>query len=234
MRARHEQFEAARNFLKQIKAPKLVIPGNHDVPLYNVVERLLHPFENYEKFAGNFDAGPLILKHVAIYGINTVNPLRHQQGKVHNHDLQKLSEWITKLPSHLWRVVVVHQHFANVPGHERPGAMPHASRILSQLSEMGVHAVLHGHVHYHRVASTAEFFPEIKRPMVLVCAGTPTSSRVRGDEASNNYNVLHFNEDTFAVRPIAWSKTTVHFEQMKQVQFDRAFFDPFHGSPDGK
>jgi 3',5'-cyclic AMP phosphodiesterase CpdA len=103
--------------------------------------------------------------------------------------------------------------------------MPHAEKILTRLSELGIHAVLHGHVHYHRVASTAEFFPAISRPMVLICAGTPTSSRVRGDDASNNYNVIRFNAETFTVQQVAWSDKTGHFEKVPEVEFDREFFE---------
>ena len=44
-RARHRQFAAARAFLEKLPRPVVVIPGNHDVPLYDIVERFLGPFE---------------------------------------------------------------------------------------------------------------------------------------------------------------------------------------------
>jgi len=43
-RARRGQFEAARRFLDRLPAAALVvIPGNHDIPLFNVFGRLLRP-----------------------------------------------------------------------------------------------------------------------------------------------------------------------------------------------
>lgn len=38
-RARSEQFQEARAFLDRLPNPQIVVPGNHDVPLYNVFAR---------------------------------------------------------------------------------------------------------------------------------------------------------------------------------------------------
>src|SRR5262249_53743488 len=44
------QFAAARAFLDRLPPAQLVtVPGNHDVALYRVVERLLRPFANYRR-----------------------------------------------------------------------------------------------------------------------------------------------------------------------------------------
>ena len=48
-RARTTQFAAARAFLDRLPQPQLVIPGNHDVPLYNVYDRFVNPLEKYER-----------------------------------------------------------------------------------------------------------------------------------------------------------------------------------------
>jgi hypothetical protein len=42
-RARRRQFEAARAFLDRLPAPVLVVPGNHDVPLFDLARRFLRP-----------------------------------------------------------------------------------------------------------------------------------------------------------------------------------------------
>src|SRR5262245_53412734 len=46
-RARAWQFKAAREFLQRIPQPQLVIPGNHDIPLYDVFRRFMAPPGNY-------------------------------------------------------------------------------------------------------------------------------------------------------------------------------------------
>jgi hypothetical protein len=49
-RARHAEFAEARRFLDRISQPKLLVPGNHDVPLYNMFARFLTPFARYDHY----------------------------------------------------------------------------------------------------------------------------------------------------------------------------------------
>ena len=42
-RARTAQFRDAAAFLARLPSPQVVVPGNHDVPLYNVLARFLTP-----------------------------------------------------------------------------------------------------------------------------------------------------------------------------------------------
>lgn len=225
MRARTEQFRAARAFLLKIKAPLLVIPGNHDVPLYNLWDRIIHPFENYNKYIADLNTGPVRLSTVALFGMNTVNPRRHQQGRIRFLEQMELDKWSAQQDD-LWKIAVVHQHFKNITHHERPGVFPHAEAHLQKMSGAGIHAVLHGHVHYQHVASSAEFFPSVEPPVVLVSAGTPTSSRIRGEVPTNNYNILKFYKDRFQVHQCTWSPEINGFAPTRHVEFTREFYEP--------
>src|SRR6185295_4473790 len=49
-RARRRQFQQARAFLDQLPAPQLVVPGNHDVPLFNVAARFADPYGGYRRY----------------------------------------------------------------------------------------------------------------------------------------------------------------------------------------
>ncbi len=224
MRARSEQFSAAREFLLQIEAPLLVIPGNHDVPLYDLWKRVTSPFANYKQYIADLNSGPVKLRHVALFGMNTVNPRSHQRGKFRILELLELERWTKEQGDQTWKLAVVHQHFANIPGHERPGAFRLGELVLNRMSAAGIHAVLHGHVHYHHVASSAEFFPTMERPVVLVCSGTPTSLRTRGDVPTNNFNILHFYRDYFEVHQCDWVDEEKGFELSRHVKFDRTFY----------
>src|SRR5688500_6179935 len=42
-RAKPVEFRAARAFLDSLQPPKLLVPGNHDVPLWNAAARFLTP-----------------------------------------------------------------------------------------------------------------------------------------------------------------------------------------------
>ncbi|MGD0565613.1 MAG: metallophosphoesterase, partial [Roseiarcus sp.] len=48
-RARRREFDDAREFLDDLPSPQIVVPGNHDVPLYNVVARTLTPLARYRR-----------------------------------------------------------------------------------------------------------------------------------------------------------------------------------------
>lgn len=223
MRARTEEFRAARAFLLKIKAPLLVIPGNHDVPLYDLWRRMTHPFKNYKEYIADLNCGPISLSTVSFFGLNTVNPRRHQQGKFRLLEMREMETWAAETTTR-WKVAVVHQHFANIPGHERPGVYPRGGEALKRMSAAGIHAVLHGHVHYQHVMSSAEFFPQVDPPLALVCAGTPTSERIRGGMPANTYNLLKFYDDCFEVHQCDWCPEARGFRPTKHVEFGQDFF----------
>ncbi len=149
MRARAGQFAKARKFLLELQTPLLVIPGNHDIPVYDVFTRMVMPFRNYNKYAGDLSTNPLVLPHVAFMGLNTVYVWKHQEGRVRPKELEQAVEWLKSLPGATWKVIVVHQHFINLEGHERPGVMYRGAEVLRTLSEAGADAILHGHTHYN-------------------------------------------------------------------------------------
>src|SRR5205823_5980198 len=49
-RARPSQYRAARDYLKRLPQPQVVVPGNHDVPMYDVVRRFLSPLSRYRHY----------------------------------------------------------------------------------------------------------------------------------------------------------------------------------------
>src|SRR3954471_16734760 len=48
-RARERQFAAAAAYLKRLPTPQLVVPGNHDVPLFDVIRRIFFPLARYRR-----------------------------------------------------------------------------------------------------------------------------------------------------------------------------------------
>ena len=56
-RARRSQFEAARAWLDRLFAPYLVVPGNHDIPMFDVIRRFAAPRERYMQYISS-DLGP--------------------------------------------------------------------------------------------------------------------------------------------------------------------------------
>jgi len=81
-RARTEQFKEARRFLDSLPAPQIVVPGNHDVPLHNVVSRFLQPLDKYRRYITD-DLEPFYVDDaIAVLGINTARSLTIKRGRV--------------------------------------------------------------------------------------------------------------------------------------------------------
>src|ERR1051326_5539169 len=70
-RARSHQFAEARDFLEALPKPQIVVPGNHDVPLRNVLARWLTPFRNYRKYISQHLEPHYRDEEIAVIGINT-------------------------------------------------------------------------------------------------------------------------------------------------------------------
>ena len=49
-RAKSEEFEAARAWLDTLPGPQIIVPGNHDISLYNVFRRFLQPLTRYKRY----------------------------------------------------------------------------------------------------------------------------------------------------------------------------------------
>ena len=70
-RARDSQFASAKAYLDQIPFPKIVVPGNHDQPLFNLAHRFLWPLHRYQKWITPELRPVLQDEELTVVGINT-------------------------------------------------------------------------------------------------------------------------------------------------------------------
>jgi 3',5'-cyclic AMP phosphodiesterase CpdA len=74
-RAKAAQFAAARAFLDRLpRVPCIVVPGNHDVPLYRVWERLFAPYSNYKRYISSQLESVVARDDAVIVSLNTTAP----------------------------------------------------------------------------------------------------------------------------------------------------------------
>ncbi len=224
MRARNRQFRKARAIIEQLPHPMTVIPGNHDIPLYDLPLRLLAPFANWRRWIADLDDGPLDLGLCAIWSVNTINRFVHQRGRLREADLQAIEMWSRSLSPEIWRVVVVHQHFANTPDNPRPGIYAHPRLLLERLARAGVHLVVHGHVHQSGVFAASELFPEMRESIIVAAAGTASSGRMRGGDRVFQFNVITFRASQFEITIWNWNSQKLAFEPGPSRSFDRSLF----------
>ena len=114
-RAKPHQFQAARRFINRFQAPVLVVPGNHDVPLYRFWERFFAPYGAYRK---HFDSElePVVQSEsfVAI-GLNTAHGWTFTEGRIRSSRLAEIADILESVPDSLLKIVVAHHNLVRPP-----------------------------------------------------------------------------------------------------------------------
>lgn len=198
-RAKREQFEAARAFLDRLpKVPLIVTPGNHDVPLYRVMERITSPFRHYREFISDKLDTVTRVPGAVIVALNSTAPRRAiTNGRIHNWQLDFAREAFSDAAEGDKRIVVAHHHFAPPPDFEGGDVMPKAKRALDAFTQMGVDAIFGGHLHRAYIGNSLDVYSGMDREhgIVIVQAGTATSRRGRAREREkNSFNVVRMDD----------------------------------------
>src|SRR5438094_2513266 len=110
-RARTEQFKEACHFLEQLREAGhevLGVPGNHDVPLYDVLRRFLSPLTRYRRFIDETLCPFIELPGVAVLGINTARSLTFTEGRISQHQVEFIRETFARTASETMRILVTH------------------------------------------------------------------------------------------------------------------------------
>jgi 3',5'-cyclic AMP phosphodiesterase CpdA len=192
-RARRSQFAAARKFLDELNIRALVIiPGNHDIPLFNLLLRAFAPYANYARAFGNNLQPDFVSNELLVVGLNTTRPGRHTDGEVSALQIDYVCERLRQaLPGQL-RVVVVHQPVHVITRSDRKNLLHGHSEATRAWAKAGADLIMGGHIHlpYVRLLDRPE--PQLTRPLWAVQAGTSLSSRVRGG-ISNSVNVVRYD-----------------------------------------
>jgi 3',5'-cyclic AMP phosphodiesterase CpdA len=189
-RARAGQFRAARAFLDTLPKPQLVVPGNHDVPLFNVVSRIFAPLRNYRRIVTDDLDPDFIDDEIAVVGVNTARSATWKAGRINEEQVAIVRGKICALPDDVVKILVTHHPF-DVPKDSQHGGqiVGRARMALEKLAECGADVLLSGHLHHGHVGHTAERYRIAGLSALVVQAGTATSSRTR--ESPNSFNALH-------------------------------------------
>jgi len=200
-RARTEQFRASRDFLAKLRCPYLVVPGNHDVPLYNVVRRFLDPLGAYKREVTSDLAPMYVDDELAVAGIATPHGFTMKGGKVSHGQVAAAARALSAATSQ-WKILVAHHPFVG-PDVAKDDLVEDAATALAAFRAAGVNVILTGHLHISFSGDAA--MRDDEHRIVSVHAGTCISTRVRGEP--NNYNRITFDGDEIRVLVRAWNGT---------------------------
>jgi 3',5'-cyclic AMP phosphodiesterase CpdA len=205
-RAQPEEFAQASAFCQRLNiAPQLSVPGNHDIPLFNLPGRLLDPYQHYLAHFGP-DLEPTVqTTGCLVIGVNTTRWWRHKNGDVGQEQIDRVAaqlERASRQAVRQLRVVVVHQPVHVMRAEDEHDRLNNWEAAVRSWAAAGADVVLGGHIHLPYVCDLSSTMGEgvpLARKLWCVQAGTALSSRVRR-EAPNSVNVLRF--DAQAVTPM--------------------------------
>lgn len=226
-RAKREQFAEARDYLKRLPAvPTIVTPGNHDVPVYRVLERALEPYALYNEFITKDLDYTVRRDDVVIVSLNSTKPLRAiTNGRIDEWQLEYAAKQLRDVPPGVPRIVVAHHHFAPAPDYEGGEVMPDAKRAMDVFTELKVDLVMGGHLHRAYIGNSLDVYPGRDREhgVIIVQAGTATSRRGRAREAEkNSINLIRIADDIVRITHYMFFDDVDGFAPISRHIFPRA------------
>jgi 3',5'-cyclic AMP phosphodiesterase CpdA len=218
-RARGWQFREARDFLAALPLPQIVVPGNHDVPLYNVALRFVDPLANYRRYVTE-DLEPFYRDdEIAVAGINTARSLTFKGGRINERQVARVRERLCALPENVSRVIVTHHPFDLPEGRAKADLVGRARMAMEAFVACGADVIASGHLHVSHTAHTAIRYRIPGRSALVVQAGTATSTRERGEP--NSFNVIAVERARISVERRVWRAADRVFVPAARETFDR-------------
>jgi 3',5'-cyclic AMP phosphodiesterase CpdA len=190
-RAKAKQFAAARAFLDRLpRVPLVTVPGNHDIPLYRVWERVFQPYELYRRYISSELDTVLRRDDAVIVALNTTAPMAAiTGGRIERWQLDFCADALRSAGPGAAKIVVVHHHFAPAPDYENlHDVMRRAKEALDRFSELEVDLILGGHLHRAYIGNSLDVYPskDRTRGIIIAQSGTTTSQRGRAREREKN------------------------------------------------
>mgnify|MGYP003582245391 CR=1 FL=1 len=208
-RAKRDQFRHASAWINRLRAAGmklLVIPGNHDVPLYNLARRFGAPLRRYKRYISN-DLCPFYEDdEIAILGLNTARSLTIKDGRINHDQMRLLRDRFARVTAEKTRILVTHHPLFAMPigkGGELSEAVGRHEDAVRAAAEAGIHIALAGHFH-RTYAEAAQKMVAHAGGALVIQAGTATSTRLRNAEPQS-FNWLHVHRhDEIELQVVVW------------------------------
>lgn len=188
-RARSWQFRAARAFLDALpQVPKLAIPGNHDIPLFDLLTRFTRPYRLHQRYIADNLEPAYQDAEIAVLCVNATRATRHKNGVLSSTQIKEMAERLSAL-SQPFRIVAIHQPLAAVVPSDVSNLARGAVQALDEWIPAGADLFLGGHIHLPYCVGVRSNYSE--RGAIVLQAGTSLSTRIRHG-IPNSYNRITF------------------------------------------
>lgn len=203
-RAKRSQFEQARDFLARLPYPYMVVPGNHDIPVYNLFKRFTDPFRLYKHYISR-DFSPVhVDDEIAVVGLNTARSVvfDFSHGRVNSEQIGRVRSVFSGVPETVFKVVFTHHPFLPPPDRPNTRLVGRARSALPALEACGVDLLLAGHLHRAYTGDIMSFHTQVARSILVAQASTATSTRLRNE--ANAYNFISVSMPTVRLEVRSW------------------------------
>ncbi len=201
-RARSREFLAAAAFLDHLQWPCLVIPGNHDIPAYNLAERIISPWRQWHRYL-HYPLEPIMDNgsYIAL-GINSArrfsSVIDWSRGKISEAQSNAAAEIFLQQPADKLRVLVIHHPFSLPRQYHQRHIIGGRDKAIRVMKKSGVDIILSGHVH---VAYT-----HILEGLIISHSGTTLSNRLVAN-SPNSFNIVRGDRRKLTIETREWNTT---------------------------
>lgn len=216
-RARRAQFSAARDFLARLPQPQLVVPGNHDIPLYDIFRRFFAPLHRYRRFISE-DVNPNFGDNeIHVLGLNTARSFTWKNGRISRAQIACLDRQLSTVRDRL-KIVVTHHPFIPPPNDAGIQLVGRAALAIPLLDRHGADLLLAGHLHRGYAGDIRPHYPSSQRSFVSAQAGTAVSGRTRTEP--NAYNWIELTPRQIRIIVRAWNGA--RFDAIRETIYERS------------
>ncbi len=217
-----DQWQAARALRDALPQPQLVVPGNHDVPLYHMHLRLLNPLGRYRRQICQ-DLNPVFeLPGMVVVGANTAQGFTTDGGWLNKRQIAHLRRIFAHYGPEVGKIAVWHHPVVNPPGLHRDRAMRGADAAVTLLDELNVEMLLCGHVHVAYVGNTLDIARDLRQGTIICQSGTTTSRRGYGrEQGKNSCNLIEFDTQAIRISQLLFMEDAGKFVPVSEHVFPR-------------
>lgn len=211
-RARTDEFEAAKTFLDSFAWPWLAVPGNHDLPTFQLLERFVSPWQRWSHY---MDCDEQFQHHqptMSVVGLNTARRLSSlkdwSRGSINTQQLDYVDQAIEQSNDPSLKILVAHHPFWLPMSQQRRHLIHGRDKALPRLEASGIDLILSGHVHMA--------FAKICQGIIISHAGTSMSDRLLPD-IQNSYNLIDGDHEQLTITEMTWNGS--HFHNTRKQRY---------------
>lgn len=201
-RARAVEFAAAQAFVHSLRiGSRLVIAGNHDIPLFDVVTRLFQPYSRYCRYFGPELEPVYVAPELLVIAVRTTRRYRHIEGEVSDAQIERVAQRLQQSSAQQLRIVVTHQPVHVTHAVDRQHLLRGHQTAIRKWAAAGADLILGGHIHRPFASALHEAQADLPRRVWALQAGTALSSRIRHD-SNNSVNLIRYADDHAPLRAV--------------------------------